>query len=115
MSRNILILDGHPDPADDRSIQALAAACEGAQASNHTVHVIRLADLTFPLLRSKADYDRGEPVDSVRRCQDLMTWAEHVVILYEAKPATAPSISRGAGFPWFRGDATRIPRSHEAQ
>ena len=93
MSRNILILDGHPDPADDRLIHALAAAYrEGAQASNHTVHVIRLADLSFPLLRSKADYDRGEPVDSVRRCQDLMTWAEHVVILYPLWLGSMPAL-----------------------
>jgi len=58
MTRNVLILDGHPDPADDRLIHALSAAYrEGAQASNHTVQVIRLADLTFPVLRSQADYD----------------------------------------------------------
>jgi len=41
MTRNVLILDGHPDPADDRLIHALSAAYrEGAQASNHTVQVI---------------------------------------------------------------------------
>jgi putative NADPH-quinone reductase len=93
MSRNILILDGHPDPADDRLIHALAAAYrDGAQASSHTVHVIRLADITFPLLRSQADYDKGEPVDSVRRCQDLMNWAEHVVILYPLWLGSMPAL-----------------------
>ena len=28
------------------------------------MHVIRLADLAFPVLRSQADYDKGEPVDA---------------------------------------------------
>jgi putative NADPH-quinone reductase len=93
MSRNIFILDGHPDPADDRLIHALAAAYrEGAQAGNHTVHVIRLADLTFPVLRTQADYDRGQPVDCVRQCQDLMTWADHVVILYPLWLGSMPAL-----------------------
>jgi len=93
MSRNILILDGHPDPANDRLIHALAAAYrDGAQAGKHTVHVIRLADLTFPVLRSQMDYDHGEPVDAVRSCQDLMTWAEHVVILYPLWLGSMPAL-----------------------
>ena len=93
MSRNVFILDGHPDPADDRLIHALAAAYrEGAQAGNHTVHVIRLADLAFPVLRSQADYDKGEPVDCVRQCQDLMTWADHVVILYPLWLGSMPAL-----------------------
>jgi putative NADPH-quinone reductase len=93
MSRNVLILDGHPDPADDRLIHARSAAYrEGAQASNHTVQVIRLADLAFPVLRSKADYDKGEPVDSVRQCQHLMSWADHVVILYPLWLGSMPAL-----------------------
>ena len=93
MSRNILILDGHPDPANDRLIHALAEAYrEGARASNHTAHVIRVADLTFPVLRSQMDYDKGEPVDSVRRCQDLMNWADHVVILYPLWLGSMPAL-----------------------
>ena len=93
MSRNVFILDGHPDPADDRLIHALAAAYrEGAQAGNHTVHVIRLADLTFPILRTQADYDKGEPADCVRQCQDLMTWADHVVILFPLWLGSMPAL-----------------------
>ena len=93
MSRNILILDGHPDPANDRLIHALAEAYrEGARASNHTAHVIRVADLTFPVLRSQMDYDKGEPVDSVRRCQDLMNWADHVVFLYPLWLGSMPAL-----------------------
>lgn len=93
MARNILILDGHPDPADGRFIHALADAYrEGAEAGAHRVETLRLADLTFPLLRTQADYERGEPVDSVRRCQDLMNWATHVVILYPLWLGSMPAM-----------------------
>lgn len=93
MGRNILILDGHPDPANDRFVHALAAAYrEGAQQGKHEVHVIRLADLQFPLLRSQADYEKGEPVEEVRRCQELMNWATHVIILYPLWLGSMPAL-----------------------
>jgi putative NADPH-quinone reductase len=93
MSRNILILDGHPDPSNDRFIHALAAAYrDGAEQGKHEVHVIRLADLQFPLLRSQADYETGEPVEAVRRCQDLINWATHVVILYPLWLGSMPAL-----------------------
>lgn len=93
MSRNVLIIDGHPDPAAERFVHALAAAYrEGAEANGHHIEAIRVADLTFPLLRSQADYERGEPVEAVRRCQDLMNWATHVVILYPLWLGSMPAL-----------------------
>jgi putative NADPH-quinone reductase len=93
MARNILILDGHPDPSGERFIHALAAAYrEGAEKAEHTVHTVRLADLAFPLLRSQADYEHDEPVESVRRCQHLMNWATHVVILYPLWLGSMPAL-----------------------
>jgi putative NADPH-quinone reductase len=93
MARSILILDGHPDPADERFVHALAAAYrEGAEQGEHRVETLRLADLTFPLLRSQADYERDETVESVRRCQHLLTWAEHVVILYPLWLGSMPAM-----------------------
>lgn len=93
LSRNILILDGHPDPHDGRFIHALANAYrEGAQQDKHEVQLIRLADLQFPLLRSQVDYEKGDPVDSVRRCQEAMDWAAHVVILYPLWLGSMPAL-----------------------
>lgn len=93
MASNILIVDGHPDPADARFVHALADAYrEGAQAGAHSVETIRVADLEFPLLRSQADYEHGEPVESVRRCQHLMSWATHVVILYPLWLGSMPAL-----------------------
>jgi putative NADPH-quinone reductase len=93
MRRNILILDGHPDPTNERFVHALAASYrEGAEQGGHTVLAIRLADLQFPLLRSQADYERGEPAEAVRRCQDAMNWATHVVILYPLWLGSMPAM-----------------------
>jgi putative NADPH-quinone reductase len=93
MPRNILILDGHPDPATGRYVHALASAYrEGAEQGKHEVLSIRLADLAFPLLRSQTDYDQGEPVEAVRRCQDAINWATHVVILYPLWLGSMPAL-----------------------
>ena len=93
MARNILILDGHPDPADGRLVHALADAYkQGAEQSKHAVQVVRLADLTFPLLRSQADYEQGEPVEAVRQVQHLMEWATHVVIFYPLWLGSMPAM-----------------------
>jgi putative NADPH-quinone reductase len=90
---NILIIDGHPDPCSDRLVHALANAYRlGAEEAGHAVQVVRLADLTFPLLRSQSDYERGEPVEDVRQCQHLMDWATHVVIFYPLWLGSMPAM-----------------------
>lgn len=94
--KNILILDGHPDPSDDRLVHALAQAYrQGAEQAGHQVQIVRLADLTFPLLRSQADYEKDEPVDAVRNCQHLMEWATHTVIFYPLWLGSMPALLKG--------------------
>lgn len=93
MNRNVLIIDGHPDPKDERFVHALAAAySEGAEQARHAVQMIRVADLQFPLLRSQEDFERGEPTEAVRRCQDAVNWATHVVILYPLWLGSMPAL-----------------------
>ncbi|MET0660443.1 MAG: NAD(P)H-dependent oxidoreductase, partial [Steroidobacteraceae bacterium] len=64
---------------------------QGAEERNQ-VQVIRLADLQFPVLRSQTDYERDEPVEAVRRCQDAIEWAMHVVILYPLWLGAMPAL-----------------------
>ena len=93
MKHNILILDGHPDPSAQRFVHALADAYrQGAEETQHEVRIVRLADLTFPLLRSQADYENGEPVEAVRQVQHLMDWATHVVIFYPLWLGSMPAM-----------------------
>ncbi|HKS54848.1 MAG TPA: NAD(P)H-dependent oxidoreductase [Steroidobacteraceae bacterium] len=94
--KNILILDGHPDPSEARLVHALANAYrQGAEQAQHAVQVVRLADLTFPLLRSQADYEKEEPVAAVREVQHLMQWATHVVIFYPLWLGSMPAMLKG--------------------
>jgi len=93
MSQRILILDGHPDPSPKRLVHALAAAYqEGAAAGKHEVLAVRLADLNFPLLRTQADYEHGDPTDAIRHCQSAMDWATHIVILYPLWLGSMPAM-----------------------
>ncbi len=65
---------------------------QGAEQAKHDVRVVRLADLTFPLLRSQGEYEQGEPVEAVRQCQHLMQWATHVVIFYPLWLGSMPAM-----------------------
>jgi putative NADPH-quinone reductase len=93
MVDHILIIDGHPDPTRERFVHALADAYrEGAEAGRHEVRLMRVAELEFPLLRTQADYEKGEPSETIRQCQGLVDWATHVVILYPLWLGTMPAM-----------------------
>lgn len=93
MGQRILILDGHPDPSAERFVHALADAYrQGAESNRHEVMLLRVADLDFPLLRTQADYEKGDPSEAIRRCQGLMDWATHVVILYPLWLGSMPAM-----------------------
>jgi putative NADPH-quinone reductase len=96
MSKRILIIDGHPDPAGERLVHALAEAYrEGAELNRHEVMSLRVADLEFPLLRTQVDYEKGEPLQVIRQCQSLLDWATHVVILYPLWLGSMPAMLKG--------------------
>lgn len=93
MAQRILILDGHPDPSAERFVHALADAYrQGAESNRHEVMLLRVADLDFPLLRTQADYEKGDPSEAIRRCQGLMDWATYVVILYPLWLGSMPAM-----------------------
>jgi putative NADPH-quinone reductase len=117
MAARILILDGHPDSAPERYVHALAEAYRGgAAAAGHEVLVVRLADLDFPLLRTQADYQRGEPSAAVRGAQEKFDWATHVVILYPLWLGSMPALLKALleqmlrpGFAFSTGKHGRWP------
>ena len=81
--KRITIIDGHPDPAPGRFVHALAERCaEGAAIAGHELRRIVVADLTFPLIATRQDWENGEPVADIRTAQEAISWAEHIIILY---------------------------------
>ena len=83
MTRRIAIIQGHPDPRGNHFGHALAQAyAQGAEAAGHELRRIEVAQLEFPLLRTKEEFEKGTPPESIREAQQTIRWADHLVILY---------------------------------
>jgi putative NADPH-quinone reductase len=107
MSRHILIIDGHPDPASQRFGHALADAyAEGARAGSHDVRRIRVCDLEFPLLRASDDFRLGQAPPAIHNCQALLNWADHVVIIFPLWLGSMPALLKGFFEQMLRPDFT---------
>lgn len=96
MSKNITIIQGHPDPSGTPFGYALASAyADGARAAGHTVRIIEVAQLDFELLRSKNDFYKGTPPPSIRAAQEVIAWAEHLVFFYPLWLGEMPALLKG--------------------
>ena len=96
MSKRIAVIDAHPDPEAERLIHDLANAyADGAREGGHEVHLIRLSELEFPLVRSKREWDSGKIPEALRRAQDSIAWADHLVILYPLWLGCMPALLKG--------------------
>ncbi len=81
--RQITIIQGHPDPACNRLLHAMADAyAEGAAAGGHEVRRVEVAKLDFPILRTKEDFEKGTTPEALKDAQDAIRWADHLVFLY---------------------------------
>jgi putative NADPH-quinone reductase len=83
MASRIAIIDGHPDPDRARFVHALAAAYdEGAREQVQETRLLILADLEFPMIRTRAQWESAEDPAAVALWQDAIRWADHIVIPY---------------------------------
>lgn len=93
MSKNILIVDAHPDADRGRFIHALADAyADGAKQSGHAVRRLELATMDIPFLRSRADWTDGEPEPQIVAAQEAIRWANHIVFLYPLWLGDVPAL-----------------------
>lgn len=82
MSR-IMLLVGHPDPAQNHFAQALAEAyAAGARAGGHELREVSLAALDVPVLRSREEWEHQPCPDILLPARDALDWAQHLVIIY---------------------------------
>lgn len=96
MGRRILLIEGHPDGGRSHFNRALADAyAAGAAAAGHTVDRIDVADLDFPLLRSKVDWDRGALPAALVPVQKAIERAEHVVVFFPLWLGGMPALLKG--------------------
>lgn len=126
--RNILVIDGHPDPDRARFVHALAQAyAAGAREAGHAVEIIEVARLGVQSLAGNQDFLSGKPPAVIRDCQQKLTAAGHVVILFPLwlgdmpgqlklfleqllRPGFAFGAARGRGLPQrlLKGRSARI-------
>jgi putative NADPH-quinone reductase len=96
MGKRIVIVQGHPDPGGDRYGHALAEAYrQGAREAGHEVEILPVAELDFPLLRTKRDFDDGEAPEAIRRCQQAILAADHLVIIHPLWLGSMPALLKG--------------------
>jgi len=82
-SQRILLILGHPDNSQPHLCHALAQAyADGARQAGHEVRTVDVAQLDFPLLRSKPQWEQGEVPAALRPVQQDMLWAGHVVLFF---------------------------------
>lgn len=92
----IVLIDGHPDNTPARFVHALADAyVEGAEQAGHGVRRLRLAELEFPLLRSAQEWMEQPPCEAIKRAQEDIRWADHVVIAYPLWLGEIPALLKG--------------------
>jgi len=96
MSKNILIIQGHPDASRPHFGHALAEAYEnGAREAGHNVITLIVATVDFPLLRSAEDFYQQEPLPIIQQCQNDIRWADHLVIVYPLWMGSMPALLKG--------------------
>jgi putative NADPH-quinone reductase len=94
-SKRIVIVQGHPDPMGGHFGHALADAYfKGASEIGHEVQLISVAQLDFPLLRSRAD-QQGQPPQAIVQAQADITHADHVVMIFPLWNGGAPACLKG--------------------
>jgi len=81
--KNILIIDGHPDPSPERLSSALAKAYrDGAEAAGHSVRQIDVGAIRFSPLRNAAEF-ASQPTDkAIIDAQGEFLKADHIVFIF---------------------------------
>jgi putative NADPH-quinone reductase len=113
MTKRIVLIQGHPDPQQTHLGHALASAyADGAIAAGHEIKRIEVAQLDFPFLRTKVEFDQGTPPSSIQGAQEAIKWAEHLVLFYPLWLGTMPALLKGFLEQVFRpGFALTVPEA----
>jgi putative NADPH-quinone reductase len=93
MAKHITIIQGHPDSDSRHFGHALADEyANGARDSRHEVRKVEVAQLAFPLLRTKQDFEKGTPPANLKEAVEAIKWADHLVIVYPLWLGSMPAL-----------------------
>jgi len=111
VNTRIAIIQGHPDATTSHLCHALAEAYRsGAQQSGFHVDEIRVADLEFPLIRSREEFEHGERPACIQSAQSIIRASRHLVLVYPLWLGTMPALLKGFLEQVFRYDFAFEPR-----
>lgn len=119
--RRILLIQGHPDAGARHLGHALAQAyAEAATAAGHTVRLVTVSVLDFPLLRSQQEWEHGPLPTGLAAAQADIAWAQHVVLFFPLWLGDLPALLKGfleqvlrPAFAFRRGEGAS-PFAHKA-
>ncbi|WP_332774957.1 NAD(P)H-dependent oxidoreductase [Polaromonas sp.] len=95
-SKQVLLIQGHPDASAHHLCHALAAAyTSGAHEGGHSVRSLNVAELDFPLLRSQKAWEEDGPPDGLQQAQDDIRWAQHIVLFFPLWQGDMPALLKG--------------------
>jgi putative NADPH-quinone reductase len=89
----ICVIQGHPSSGNNHFCHAVAGAyVEGALSAGHEITTIVVADLDFPMLRSKQDWDIDQAPAAIVSAQDTIRWAQHLLIVHPLWIGSMPAL-----------------------
>ncbi|MCC5888798.1 MAG: NAD(P)H-dependent oxidoreductase [Gammaproteobacteria bacterium] len=113
MAQHIVIIQGHPDPAGGHLCHALANAYRaGAESAGREVRALDVAQLDFPLIRSKEEFEHGKPPEVITEAQNAIHASEHLLILYPLWLGTMPALLKAFFEQVFRYDFAFEPQTN---
>lgn len=96
MSKQVLLIQGHPDPAGGHLGHALADAyAAGAHEAGHDVRTLAVTELDFPLLRSQKEWREGVLPPALAPAQEAIRWANHLVFFFPLWLGGMPALLKG--------------------
>jgi len=96
MSTQVLLIQGHPDPAGGHLCHALAQAyAEGAREAGHELRTLDVAQLDFPLLRSQHAWTHEPLPPALAPAQEAIRWADHLVFVFPLWLGGMPALLKG--------------------
>lgn len=93
MPKQILVINGHPDPSAATLCAGLAAAyCAGAREGGHQVDSLAVGSLRFSLLRDGAAFATQPEDADILAARDAILKAQHLVFIFPLWLGAPPAL-----------------------
>jgi putative NADPH-quinone reductase len=93
MPKRILVINGHPDTREERFCSGLSNAYVATAAkAGHDVRRIDVGALRFPVLVRYEEFQTPIDNDDIRKAQQDILWAEHLVFIHPLWLGTIPAM-----------------------